>query len=145
MSFLNPIEKLIICCSFSSLRYLSCWGIFKYYKVSLINRSIIVPHPRTHTHLSIYLSIYLIHYGAHFKTVWLPFYYYRLTLIPASISNYSHDQLWDKITYPFPNFNGATVEVWEWISNSTHFLLGMQDLSSLMLVKGAPGLKILNS
>ena len=23
----------------------------------------------------------------------------------------------DKITYPFPNFNGATIEVWEWISN----------------------------
>ena len=28
----------------------------------------------------------------------------------------------DEITYPFPNFNGATVEVWEWISNFiTHF------------------------
>ena len=25
--------------------------------------------------------------------------------------------MWDKITYPFPNFNGAAVEVWEWISN----------------------------
>ena len=25
--------------------------------------------------------------------------------------------MWDKITYLFPNFNGATVEVWEWISN----------------------------
>ena len=23
---------------------------------------------------------------------------------------------WDEITYPFPNFNGATVKVWEWIS-----------------------------
>ena len=23
----------------------------------------------------------------------------------------------DEITYPFPNFNGGTVEVWEWISN----------------------------
>ena len=22
--------------------------------------------------------------------------------------------MWDEITYPFPNFNGATVEVWEW-------------------------------
>ena len=22
-----------------------------------------------------------------------------------------------EITYPFPNFNGTTVEVWEWISN----------------------------
>ena len=28
-------------------------------------------------------------------------------------------KVWDKIAYPFPNFNGATGEVWEWISNST--------------------------
>ena len=25
--------------------------------------------------------------------------------------------MWDEITYPFPNFNSCTVEVWEWISN----------------------------
>ena len=25
--------------------------------------------------------------------------------------------VWDEITYPFPKFNGITVEVWEWISN----------------------------
>ena len=32
--------------------------------------------------------------------------------------------MWDGITYPFPNFNGATVEVWEWISNIIpHFLM----------------------
>ena len=24
--------------------------------------------------------------------------------------------MWDEITYPFPNFNGSTIEVWEWIS-----------------------------
>ena len=24
---------------------------------------------------------------------------------------------WDEITYPFPKFNGRTVEVWECISN----------------------------
>ena len=24
----------------------------------------------------------------------------------------------DGITYPFPNFNGAAVEVWEWVNNS---------------------------
>ena len=23
----------------------------------------------------------------------------------------------DEITYPFPNFNGAAIEVWKWISN----------------------------
>ena len=27
------------------------------------------------------------------------------------------DKVWDEITYPFPNFNGCTIEVWEWISN----------------------------
>ena len=26
--------------------------------------------------------------------------------------------MWDEITHPFPNFNGVTVEVWQWISNS---------------------------
>ena len=25
--------------------------------------------------------------------------------------------MWDEIIYPFPNFNGATIEIWEWISN----------------------------
>ena len=40
-----------------------------------------------------------------------PFYYHGFTLIPAWISNYTHWNVWDKITYPFLNFNGATVEV----------------------------------
>ena len=40
-----------------------------------------------------------------------PFYEHRLTLIPAWISNYIHSKAWDEITYPFLNFNGATVEV----------------------------------
>ena len=35
----------------------------------------------------------------------------------AWISHYIHYKMWDKITYPFPNFNGAPVEVWEWISD----------------------------
>ena len=42
-----------------------------------------------------------------------------ITLIPAWISNYIHYKLRDEIPYPFPNFNGATVEVWEWMSNFT--------------------------
>ena len=54
--------------------------------------------------------------------VWDPFYYHGLTLIPAWISNYIHYKVWDEITYPFINFNGATVEVKEWISNFiSHF------------------------
>ena len=40
-----------------------------------------------------------------------PFYWHDLTLIPAWISNYIHYKVWDEITYPFLNFNGATVEV----------------------------------
>ena len=35
---------------------------------------------------------------------------YGLTLIPAWISNYIHYKVWDEITYPFLNFNGA--EIW---------------------------------
>ena len=31
---------------------------------------------------------------------------------------------WDEITNPFPNFNGAVVEVWEWISNFTPHFIG---------------------
>ena len=45
-----------------------------------------------------------------------PFYYHDLTLILVWINNYIHCKGWDEITYPFPNFNGATVEICEWIS-----------------------------
>ena len=37
-----------------------------------------------------------------------PFYQYGLTLIPAWISNYIYNKVWDEITYQFLNFNGAT-------------------------------------
>ena len=34
------------------------------------------------------------------------------------------NKVWDEITYPFPNFNCSTVEVWEWISNFIpHFII----------------------
>ena len=34
--------------------------------------------------------------------------------------------MWDEITYPFPNFNGCTIEVWAWISNFIpHFIMGV--------------------
>ena len=53
-------------------------------------------------------------------------------------------KVWDEIIYPFPNFNGATIEVWKWVSNFIpHFIMGVitypcYDLSQTMLVKGAP-------
>ena len=40
-----------------------------------------------------------------------PFYWYGLTLIPAWISHYIRYKVWHGISYPFLNFNGATVEV----------------------------------
>ena len=46
-----------------------------------------------------------------------PFYEHGLSVIPACISNHIPSILWDEITYSFPNLNGCTVEVWEWISN----------------------------
>ena len=52
------------------------------------------------------------------------FYLHSLTLISSWTSNYIHYKLWDGITYPFPNFNGATVEVWEWISDFTQHFTG---------------------
>ena len=33
------------------------------------------------------------------------------------ISNHTPSKVCNEITYPFPNFNGCTIEVWEWISN----------------------------
>ena len=49
----------------------------------------------------------------------LPIYYYAICrLVPAiTNSNYIHYNVWDDITYPFPNFNSGAVEVWKWISN----------------------------
>ena len=44
---------------------------------------------------------------------------------PVWISNHVPIKQWDEVTYPFPNFNGCTVKVWEWISNFTHTLSRM--------------------
>ena len=41
----------------------------------------------------------------------------RINFNPSIISNHMPNNVWDEITYPLPNFNGATVEVWKWISN----------------------------
>ena len=59
-----------------------------------------------------------------------PFYEHGLTLIPTWLSNYIHYNVWDVITYPFLNFNGCTVEVYEWISN---FLLHFTGLVIIIL------------
>ena len=44
------------------------------------------------------------------------------------------NKVWGEIIYPFPNFNGATVEVWEWISNFIpHFIMDVCYSSTLKL------------
>ena len=45
------------------------------------------------------------------------FYHHGLTLIPAWISNHMPRKVWAEITYPFANFNGCTVELWELTTN----------------------------
>ena len=61
-------------------------------------------------------AIYKIDFG---RTV----YKYGLTLITAWIRNHMPSKVWDEINNAFPNFDGATVEVWEWINNfhPTHY------------------------
>ena len=54
-----------------------------------------------------------------YDDAWSPFYCLGLISIPAWISNYIHRKMWNEITYPFLKFNGAIVEVHEWISNFT--------------------------
>ena len=51
-----------------------------------------------------------------------PFDKHGLTLILAWISNYIHYNVCE-ITYPLPNFNGITVEVWNGCAISSHTLL----------------------
>ena len=48
------------------------------------------------------------------------------------INNYMPSKVWDQITYPFPNINGCTVEVWEWINNFIPRII-MKVINSSML------------
>ena len=54
-------------------------------------------------------SILIEHYIAELKHYKGPFYWHGLTLIPVWINNHMSCNVWDEITYPFLNFNGATV------------------------------------
>ena len=49
-------------------------------------------------------------------------------------------EVWDEMTYQFLNFNGSTVEVWEWISNLIpHFIMDVITYLKLTYVnKWAP-------
>ena len=51
-------------------------------------------------------------------------YLHELALIQVWISNHTHNKVWDEITYPFSNLNGAASGVWEWMSNFIpHFIM----------------------
>ena len=42
----------------------------------------------------------------------------------TSLSNHMPSKVWGEINYPFPDINGTTVEVYEWVSNfAPHFLM----------------------
>ena len=44
--------------------------------------------------------------------------------IPAWKNKHMLSKVWDQITHPFPNINGTTIEIWEWISNFIpHFIM----------------------
>ena len=47
-----------------------------------------------------------------FIDFWSPF---LLTWIVNPSIDYTHYKVLGEMIYPFPNFNGATVEVWEWV------------------------------
>ena len=40
---------------------------------------------------------------------------------PACVSNHIHYEVWNTITYLFPNFNGCTIEIWELILLLSNF------------------------
>ena len=49
-----------------------------------------------------------------------------------------------EITNPFPNFNGGTVEVWEWISNFIlHFIIDVTTFIHIERVKIDHGANVL--
>ena len=73
-----------------------------------------------------------------------PFFYkHGLTFIPEWISKNIHYKVRDEITYPFQNFNGATIKVWQ--CNSPHIswecdylsMLGLKSNHVSKRVKGA--------
>ena len=60
-----------------------------------------------HLHLC-WLTQYLLTWGPFTK---------RFNFNPSLESNHMSSKVCGEITFPFPNFSGATIEVWEWISN----------------------------
>ena len=111
-------------------------------------------HPKSHCFLlSVWMLLVIAAFPLHNTTwgVWLaasgPLTRYKLTLIQRWISNCIHYKVWDKITYPFPNSNVCTVEVWEWLCNIIPHFIGYvitnpcSNQSWTMLVEWEPELQ----
>ena len=88
------------------------WYICRHYATLTIKFQCIQKLGHVICYICYVMMIYYIHgdvpdAGLSLFVSWL------VTWIPAWISNYTHFIVWGEITYQFPNFNGATVEVWE--------------------------------
>ena len=44
------------------------------------------------------------------------FYWQEVSAIPSWTTNYTYYNVCGETIYPFPNFNAATAEVWEWVN-----------------------------
>ena len=70
---------------------------------------------------------------------------FSLNIATSWFFDYIHYEMWHEITYQFQNFYGATVEVYQWISNCLSHFTGhvisypCWNLCWSMLVKGASG------
>ena len=59
--------------------------------------------------------MYILHLG-HPLLTWINFNAWTDNHIPSKVL--------DEITYPFPNVNGWTIQIWEWVSNVVpHFIM----------------------
>ena len=113
-SFQNLTDECLFVMCFNILKksiYIYIWMYHFYHSFDLNNKLFGCTLSRKTSWVTLYMS-YLIIYFLMFLSWW-----HVVTLIQTWISNYNHYKLWDEISYPFPNFNGVTVEVWEWISN----------------------------
>ena len=81
----------------------------------------------------------------HFCVLWVEWcitYIYRQPKQKWAHSCRRRFQVCGKITYPLPNPNGCTVEVWEWISTFIPYFTVYDYLS--MLLNGGPGPRFTN-
>ena len=115
--YINHLTSVWICCTTPTM-----------YQSHIPNCSIILQQKYAHfcykLHCGIFVGwimVFVKRANIHIATSCTEWYNMwnniALTLIPAWMSNHMSSKMWVEITYLLPNFNGASVEVWEWISN----------------------------